>query len=134
MRDIYARQNDIFTEGEEVKMFLCDRCAPKHGVNRSETLIYWRSLGECEDCHRLESCMDVPFITKKKKWFAAAILAIKETDEGALYENKPCIFQAATKEGAHEILLQKAKTEWFPESDGWSEHRVDVIEFPEEAR
>ena len=68
------------------------------------------------------------------KWFAAAILAIKETDKGTFYENRPAIFQATTKEGARESLLQKAKTEWYPESEGWTNHKVDVIEFPEEAR
>ena len=70
----------------------------------------------------------------KSKWFAAAILAIKETDDFTLYENRPAIFQAATKEGAQEYFLQKAKTEWYPESEGWTNHKVDVIEFPEEAK
>ena len=68
------------------------------------------------------------------KWFAAAILAVKETDDFTLYENRPAIFQATTKEGAQEYFLQKAKTEWYPESEGWTNHKVDVIEFPEEAR
>ncbi len=72
--------------------------------------------------------------TEQKKWFAAAILAIRETEDFTLYENRPAIFQAYTKDGARESLLQKAKTEWYPESEGWTNHKVDVIEFPEEAK
>lgn len=108
-----------------------DEAMKKH-KNMSDIMaaIYARAFRDCKHASAEIAVGNVSDL----QWFAAAILAIKETDEGTLYENKPCIFQADTIEGAKKYILQKAKWKIFPESDGWSEHRVDVIEFPEEAR
>lgn len=108
-----------------------DEAMKKH-KNMSDIMaaIYARAFRDCKHASAEIAVGNVSAL----RWFAAAILAVKETNKGTFYEDRPAIFQAVTKESAQEYFLQKAKIVWYPESEGWTNHKVDVIEFPEEAR
>jgi len=55
-------------------MFLCDKCAPKHGVSDFEVFFGERSRGECEGCGTVSSCVDA-------HWFEnAAQQSVQPTD------------------------------------------------------
>jgi len=67
------------------------------------------------------------------KWFAAAILAVKDEDNRFICENRPVILQAPSTQAAKKICLWIAKRRW-PKKDNWSDHQVSVIAFPKEAK